>query len=273
MTLPDTSVQRRSIRVRLRGSVARRGLAGTAKYGAVSLGHRARRRAFYVAETAFDLWHGVETRGIFHHDESAVQSDPVFAHAKHYGGTYPRSFRRYIRSLGIDYRNYTFVDLGSGKGKALLLAAEYPFRRVIGVELWEPWAEDARRNLASAKRFKSAAGAIELVQGDAATYEYPSEPLVVYVHNSFDAVLMNTVVEALQRSLIEAPRKLYLVYHGPWQRHVTDTVTLWEPVAEFQKCVIYHAAPDGSAGVTAGQAPVPGAGDERPKPPPSPPAS
>jgi len=137
------------------------------------------------------------------------------------------------------------------------------FRRVIGVELWEPWAEDARRNLASAKRFKSAAGAIELVQGDAATYEYPHEPLVVYVHNSFDAVLMNTVVEALRRSLTEAPRELYLIYHGPWQRQVTDSVTLWKPVAEFHKCVIYHAGEDASTAVAGGQPPVRGAVDER----------
>jgi SAM-dependent methyltransferase len=227
------------------------------------LGHRARRYAFYLAETAFDVWHGVATRGIFHHDESAVQADPVFAHAKHYGGTYPRSFRRYIRSLGIDYRDYTFVDLGSGKGKALLLAAEYPFRRVVGVELWQPWADEARRNLASAKRFKSAAGAIELVDGDAATYEYPREPLVVYVHNSFDAVLMNTVVEALQESLIRAPRHLYLIYHGPWQRHITDSVRLWKPVAEFRKCVIYHAAEDASAAMAAGHTPTPTAVEER----------
>jgi hypothetical protein len=257
MTLRDTSLDRRGLRVRVRGSIARRGITGTAKYGAVTLGHRIRRRAFYVAETAFDLWHGVETRGIFHQDESAVQADPVFAHAKHYGGTYPRSFRRYIRALGIDYRKYTFVDLGSGKGKALLLAAEYPFRRVIGVELWEPWAADAERNLASAKRFRSAAGAIELVQGDAATYAYPSEPLVVYVHNSFDAVLMNTVVEALTQSLISAPRDLYLIYHGPWQRHVTDRVTLWEPVAEFRKCVIYHATEAFSAAAAATQTSTP----------------
>jgi SAM-dependent methyltransferase len=251
MTLHNTSVERRSLRVRARGSIARRGITGTATYGAVTFGHRVRRYAFYLAESAFDAWHGVDTRGIFHHDESAVRGDPVFTHAKHYGGTYPRSFRRYVRSLDIDYKNFAFVDLGSGKGKALLLAAEYPFRRVIGVELWEPWADDARRNLATARRFKSSAGAIELVLGDAATYEYPHEPLVVYVHNSFDEVLMDIVVTALQDSLVRAPRDLYLIYHGPWQRHVTDGVTVWEPISEYRKCVIYRATPESVRAGTA----------------------
>ena len=120
---------------------------------ATNIGIRLRRFVFYIAESSFDLWHGVETRGIFFHDESVAQGDPVFAHAKHYGGTYPRSFRRYVRALGIDYARYSFVDLGSGKGKALLLAAEYPFRRIIGIELFEPWAQAARRNLVCAKRF------------------------------------------------------------------------------------------------------------------------
>jgi SAM-dependent methyltransferase len=254
MTAHDTPLERRSLRGRVRGSVARRGLTGTAKYAAVTFGHRVRRYAFYVAESAFDVWHGVDTRGIFHHDPSAVEGDPVFAHAKHYGGTYPRSFRRYIRALGIDYAKYTFVDLGSGKGKALLLATEFPFRRVIGVELWEPWNEDARRNLASARRFRSAAGEIELVHGDAGTYEYPREPLVVYVHNSFDAVLMNIVVTALQESLVQEPRDLQLIYHGPWQRHVTDDVPVWQPIAEFRKCVIYRATPESARAVARGVA-------------------
>jgi SAM-dependent methyltransferase len=245
MTSSNSSLERRSLRVRLRASFARRGITGTAVAAASNIGIRLRRFGFYTAESCFDLWHGVETRGIFFHDESVAQGNPVYAHAKHYGGTYPRSFRRYVRSLGIDYARYSFVDLGSGKGKALLLAAEYPFRRIIGVELFEPWAEVARRNLVSAKRFRKATTSdVELVLGDAATFHYPNEPLVVYVHNSFDAVLMNVVVTAIQRSLTSAPRDLYLIYHGPWQRHITDSVATWEPIAEFRKCVIYRATED-----------------------------
>lgn len=243
MTSHDTSVGRRSLRVRVRGSIARRGLAGTAKYAAIVFGWRVRRNAFYVAETAFDVWHGVDTRGVSFQDASAVASDSVLPHAKHYGGTQPPWFRRYIRAIRIDYADYTFLDLGSGKGKALLLAAEFPFRRVIGVELWEPWNEIARRNLASAKRFKRAAG-IELVQGDAGTYEFPPEPLVVYIYNAFDAVLMNIVATALEQSLSRTPRDLYVIYHNPLQRHVTDTVAAWRPIAEFGTAVIYRATPE-----------------------------
>src|SRR6478609_9761998 len=34
-----------------------------------------------------------------------------------------------------------FIDLGSGKGRMVLEAARYPFRRVIGVELAQPLHE------------------------------------------------------------------------------------------------------------------------------------
>jgi SAM-dependent methyltransferase len=252
MTHSDTSLGRRSLRLRVRRSIARRGVTGTAKAGTINVGIRLRRFAFYIAESCFDLWHGVETRGIFHHDAAVAQQDSAYAHAKHYGGTYPRSFRRYVRSLGVEYARYSFVDLGSGKGKALLLAAEYPFQRIIGVELFEPWAEAARRNLASAKRFDAAGGEIELVVGDAASFAYPREPLVVYVHNSFDAVLMQVVVDAIQQSLISTPRDLYLIYHGPWQRHITDSVAIWKPIAEFRKCVIYRATEESARAAAAG---------------------
>src|SRR5947208_15284999 len=31
--------------------------------------------------------------------------------------------------------DFTFIDLGSGKGRTLLMASDYPFRRILGVEL------------------------------------------------------------------------------------------------------------------------------------------
>jgi hypothetical protein len=89
------------------------------------------------------------------------------------------------------------------------------------------------------------------VVGDAASFDYPREPLVVYIHNSFDAVLMKVVVNAIQQSLISAPRDLYLIYHGPWQRHVTDSAAIWQPIANFRKCVIYRATEESARSAAA----------------------
>ena len=67
----------------------------------------------------------------------------------------PELFREIINSLRIDFREFTFLDIGSGKGRALLLAAEYPFRRIVGVELMpelNSMAEENIRRFASQKR-------------------------------------------------------------------------------------------------------------------------
>src|SRR5207302_3353759 len=67
------------------------------------------------------------------------------------GGPYqpsdPSLFHETIRNLNIDYRQFEFVDLGSGKGRALLMAADYPFRRIIGVELMLEFHNIAQENI------------------------------------------------------------------------------------------------------------------------------
>ena len=62
--------------------------------------------------------------------------DPsIAAHAVHYEATSFGKFSRAMEILAPRYEGFTFVDLGSGKGRVLLLAALRPFRRVIGVEI------------------------------------------------------------------------------------------------------------------------------------------
>src|SRR5712691_7133679 len=52
-----------------------------------------------------------------------------------YQPTEPVLFEEMLASIKIDFRNFTFIDLGSGKGRVLLLASDYPFRQIVGVEL------------------------------------------------------------------------------------------------------------------------------------------
>jgi predicted RNA methylase len=52
-----------------------------------------------------------------------------------------------LNSLQLQWEDFAFIDLGSGKGRTLLLAAEYPFERVIGVEYCPQLNEVARSNI------------------------------------------------------------------------------------------------------------------------------
>lgn len=120
----------------------------------------------------------------------------------------PEIFREIFGQLDIEYERFTFVDIGSGKGRALLLAAEYPFRRIVGVELLGELHQIAVGNVAHD-------GRIELICGDAAQFSFPREPLVVYFFNPLPETGLREVVRNLERSVRESPRQVYVVYINP----------------------------------------------------------
>ena len=107
-----------------------------------------------------------------------------------------------------------FLDLGSGLGRALLIAAAFPFRRVIGVELAPGLCETARENVARF-RGRRRCGAIDVVCEDALAYAIPPDVSIVYVYSSFTGELFSQVFERILGSVDENPRLLRLVYNYP----------------------------------------------------------
>jgi SAM-dependent methyltransferase len=166
----------------------------------------------YRAVHPFDERFGVETSGLIYQLPSGHDHD---VHNNGYFAVAPSVFHAVMGSLkdrlDLDYRRFTFVDVGSGKGRALLLASDYPFRAIIGVELSPDLDRVARSNIA---RYPSAARVIS-IQGDAAEFLWPAEPLIIYMWNSFMLPVMERVFQNLEASLIEQPRDIYLVYVHP----------------------------------------------------------
>jgi SAM-dependent methyltransferase len=120
----------------------------------------------------------------------------------------PRVLR--ARDVGPDD---VFLDLGSGKGRILLQAAQYRFARVIGVELSELLSAIARRNAASC-RLRPRCGAIELVISDAIDYTIPDDVSVVYLFNPFRQATFDSVLTRLVESVDRRPRRLRLIYRN-----------------------------------------------------------
>ena len=144
----------------------------------------------------------------------------------------PEQFREIMsalsRHIGSDSNidKFTFIDIGSGKGRALLLASEFGFRRIIGIELLPELVEVAREN---AKTFKQRGShsEIELICGDATKFPFPSEPAVVFLFNPLPEPALRTLLENLARSLREYPRTVYVAYANPILRQtVADVTTL-----------------------------------------------
>lgn len=120
----------------------------------------------------------------------------------------------------INFRDFTFIDLGSGKGRTLLMASDYPFRRIIGVELLPSLHQIAQQNLGRYKSEAQKCFAIETICADATTFPFPDDPLVIYLFNPFPESGMRRVFANLEQSLRLHPRPLYVLYHNPLLEHV-----------------------------------------------------
>jgi 16S rRNA G966 N2-methylase RsmD len=124
-----------------------------------------------------------------------------------YVATDYETFTEAIRHVGVRPGEDVFVDYGSGKGRIVMLAAELPFRRVIGVEFSSQLHEIASENLARTKRQN-----VELVLADATQWKLPKEATVLFFFNPFDGEVLARVCANIRESLAEAPRKLTIIY-------------------------------------------------------------
>lgn len=131
-------------------------------------------------------------------------------------------FRRLLADVAIDHATYTFVDLGAGKGRALLLASDLPFRQIIGVELSRELSDVATRNIASYRSPGQRCRDIRCVCADAASFQLPDGPLFLYLYNPFHLQIMTAVMERLARSLRQSPRHIVLAYVNPRYRAYLD---------------------------------------------------
>ena len=112
-----------------------------------SIGTLYRNMLKYIAlrrEFRFDKKHNVDTSGLVMQPETSRPNK----HLGHqFASTPPKSFRRVLTRLNIDFSDYTFIDYGSGKGRTLLLASNFSFKKIIGVEYGNDLNEVAIRNL------------------------------------------------------------------------------------------------------------------------------
>lgn len=120
----------------------------------------------------------------------------------------------------LDFREFTFIDLGSGKGRTLLMASDYPFRRAVGVELLPSLHEIARQNLTQYHNESQRCFTLESICADATTFPLPDEPLVIYLFNPFPESGVRRVLNMLDKSLDENPRPVYVIYHNPQHESV-----------------------------------------------------
>lgn len=156
-----------------------------------------------------------------------------------YQPTEPAVFREMLSALPINHRDFTFIDIGSGKGRTLLMASDYPFRQIIGVELLPELHNIAQENIRKYKSEGQKSFAIESQCVDAREFVFPDDPLVLYLFNPLPELGMKAVVSNLERSLAASPRDVYFVYHNPEHRARLENSSLQRFTGNHQ-FVIYR---------------------------------
>lgn len=174
-------------------------------------------------ERRFDHRHGVTTAGRRRH------ADPE---ASGYQSVPERRLAEILSALPVDPATTTFVDLGCGRGRALLVAAERGFRRCVGVELDPGLAHQARDN---ARRFAGPRAGIQVVDRDVVEFEWPAEPSAAFLFNPFGPETMRRVVANVERSLRESPRPFVVAYLNP--RHPEP----WDDCAVLERLTLPQA--------------------------------
>jgi SAM-dependent methyltransferase len=132
-----------------------------------------------------------------------------------------------VSHLPADLGEMTFVDYGSGRGRALFLAIEHGFRAAIGAEI-----EPAHHRVAVANLARYGGADIRLVHGDARALPLPAGPIAIFIYNPFPRPVMRDVVANLVRSLRSDPRPAWVIYEAPIDRDLLDHEPLFELMAE-----------------------------------------
>jgi 16S rRNA G966 N2-methylase RsmD len=169
---------------------------------------------YVISDLFFDFKYGIDTINTKMLDELEIDS-PNKAHGHYYEGTNAYIFKRVFSSFNVDAPNSCFVDFGSGKGKAMCLAAERGFRKVIGVEFSIELVEICRRNLEIFKAKSKSKTEFEIVHMDAAEYQIPSEANLLFFYNPFDETLIEKVIANILKSFGGFPREIVVIHLYP----------------------------------------------------------
>jgi hypothetical protein len=142
----------------------------------------------------------------------------------------------------ISFTDFTFIDLGSGKGRTLLMASDYPFRRILGVELLPSLNEIAQQNLVQYRSESQKCFAMESICADATAFTLPEGALVIYLFNPFPESGLRRALANLDESLDQQPRPVYVVYHNPQLEAVLNEDSSLKRIAGTHQYSIFTAA-------------------------------
>jgi len=168
---------------------------------------------------AFDDQYGVETSQIV--DIGRLEGvGPNRSEAVHYWPTRKCEFDRMMQDLeDIAFEDFTFIDVGCGKGRVVMMAAQFPFKCAMGFDFSPMLIESAEKNF---ERYTGPvkAASVRAVVADAVEFEIPSGNLIFYLFDPFGEKVLEMMVENVEKARQAEDRTIIFLYYSPDYNHV-----------------------------------------------------
>ena len=228
-------------------SLMRRGLATTLlavmrRLVYKVLNYKPRHTFEHDAIAELDEVMGIQTAKITHLSDLEIRS-PNAARGVDYQPSPPAEVARALGELPIRFEEFTFVDVGCGRGLVLLLAARHAFRQVVGVDFSEELCQEAKANIVRCEDHLQICRDIKVACDDATSFELPGGPTVFYLFNPFHRPVFDEFIDHVAESLADNPRPVYLIYYGGLHHRVIKRSGVFEPLIKTFAYTIYRHIP------------------------------
>ena len=155
-----------------------------------------------------------------------------------YQPTDPAEFREIMAALSIDFREFTFIDLGSGKGRTLLMASEYPFKKIVGVEIVPELHRAAVENVRAHDSSTRRCSKIETICADAREFDLPEGPLMIYLFNPLSQSELERFLARLTETANRKPKQVIVIDRNSAGDEPL-TRSRWKILTRINQTVIY----------------------------------
>lgn len=164
-------------------------------------------------DSKFDKMYGTDTSGVIPLKDLEIKTGNI-EEANWYGPMPLIVFRQIMNNLTVDFNKYEFVDFGSGKGRVLLLASDYGFWKVTGVEFASELHRISNMNVDILEHDTGKPSRIETICMDATEFVIPEVPVVLFFHSPFKGQAMERVLRNILTSYASHPREIMIIFYG-----------------------------------------------------------
>lgn len=106
-----------------------------------------------------------------------------------------------------------FVDLGCGKGRAMVVAAHYGFKNIKGIDFAEEVCAEATQNMEALNGKRGVNYSV--ICANVLDYPIQPEDTVFFMFNPFVNDTITAFLDKLEDSLLHHPRDVYFLYVSP----------------------------------------------------------